>query len=150
VRIDGVDLHGVAGDEQGVAMILQGYALVSLLSAAENVEVALRAVGRPPAEARAAAAEALDSVGLSAFADHLVEELSGGQQQRTAVARALALQPRILIADEPTAELDPVVRSLVLARLLEVAERGGALVLATHDPGVAERCDLALDLRHHD
>jgi putative ABC transport system ATP-binding protein len=147
VRIDGRAVGGTAGLPRGVAMVLQGYGLVSLLTAAENVEVALRAAGRSPHEAAAGAATALADVGLTPHADQLVEELSGGQQQRTAVARALALQPRLLIADEPTAELDPASRALTLARLLEVTERGGALVLATHDPDVAARCDRILDMR---
>jgi putative ABC transport system ATP-binding protein len=147
VYIDGIRLTGVAGPGQGVALVLQGYGLVSLLTAAENIEVALRAAGRAPSEAAAAAREALGQVGLAAHADHLVEELSGGQQQRTAVARALALRPRLLIADEPTAELDPTSRAITLTRLFEVATGGGALVLATHDPEVAARCDRTLDLR---
>jgi len=147
VFIDGIRLTGVAGPRQGVARVLQGYGLVSLLTAAENIEVALRAAGRAPSEAAAAAREALGQVGLGTHADHLVEELSGGQQQRTAVARALALRPRLLIADEPTAELDPTSRAITLTRLFEVATGGGALVLATHDPEVAARCDRTLDLR---
>jgi len=121
--------------------------LAVLLGAAENIEVALRAAGRAPSQAAAAAREALGRVGLGSHGDHLVEELSGGQQQRTAVARALALTPRLLIADEPTAELDPASRALTLTRLFEVASGGGALVLATHDPEVAARCDRILDLR---
>jgi len=147
VYIDGTRLTGVAGPRQGVALVLQGYGLVSLLTAAENIEVALRAAGWAPPRAAAAAREALSQVGLDAHADQLVEELSGGQQQRAAVARALALKPKLLIADEPTAELDPASRTLALARLFEVATGGGALVLATHDPEVAERCDRVLDLR---
>lgn len=146
VRFDGARLLGVAGPSQGVALVLQGYGLVSLLTAAENVEVALRAAGWAASLAGAVAREALGQVGLGAHADQLVEELSGGQQQRTAVARALALRPKLLIADEPTAELDPVARALTLTRLFEVATGGGALVLATHDPEVAERCDRVLDL----
>jgi putative ABC transport system ATP-binding protein len=146
VRIDGGRLVGVAGHDHGVALVLQGYGLVSLLTAAENVEVALRAAGCAAPLAGAAAREALGQVGLGTHADQLVEELSGGQQQRTAVARALALRPELLIADEPTAELDPVARALTLTRLFEVAANGGALVLATHDPEVAERCDRVLDL----
>jgi putative ABC transport system ATP-binding protein len=127
-------------------MVLQGNGLVSLLTAAENVEVALRAAGRSPRQAAVDAAAALSEVGLASHADQLVDELSGGQQQRAAVARALSLCSRLLIADEPTAELDPVSRALTLARLLEVSDRGAALVLATHDPDVADRCDLILDL----
>ena len=128
-------------------MVLQGYGLVSLLTAAENVEVALRATGCSRPQAAAGARAALGEVGLAAHADQLVEELSGGQQQRTAVARALALSPRLLIADEPTAELDPASRALTLARLLEVTDRGAGLVLATHDPDVSGRCDGVVDMR---
>ncbi len=147
VLIDGEPLTGSFGPARGVAVVLQSYGLVSLLTAAENVEVALRAGGRSPRHAAQEAEEALSQVGLSAHAGQLVEELSGGQQQRTAVARALALRPRLLIADEPTAELDPVARTLVLARIMEITHHGGALVLATHDPDVAGNCDRILDLR---
>jgi putative ABC transport system ATP-binding protein len=131
------------------AAVLQGYGLVSLLTAAENVEIVLRAGGMAAEEAIAAASAALAELGLGEYTDHLVQELSGGQQQRVAVARALAAGPELLIADEPTAEQDPVTRELVVARLLAVAADGGALVLATHDPEVAERCDHVLSLARH-
>jgi putative ABC transport system ATP-binding protein len=146
VLIDGERLTGFAGPQHGVSVVLQGYGLVGLLTAEENVEVALRAAGRPATSARGAARAALEQLGLLAQADQLVHELSGGQQQRTAVARALALNPRLLIADEPTAELDPAARTLALARIFDAVENGCALVLATHDPQVAERCDALLDL----
>jgi putative ABC transport system ATP-binding protein len=146
VLIDGEPLTGFAGPARGMSVVLQGYGLVSLLTAAENVEVALRAAGRPARTARGAARAALDELGLLPHADQLTHELSGGQQQRTAVARALALQPRLLIADEPTAELDPAARTLALARMFALTDGGGALVLATHDPEVANRCDEVLDL----
>jgi putative ABC transport system ATP-binding protein len=147
VYIDGTLLTGFAGPASGVAVVLQGYGLVSLLTAAENIEVALRAAGRPARGALSAAHAALAQLGLEVHADQLVDELSGGQQQRVAVARALALEPRLLIADEPTAELDPAARAIVLARMFDVAAGGGSLVMATHDPEVAERCDRVLDLR---
>ncbi len=150
VHIDGTPLTGFAGPALGVSVVLQGYGLVSLLTAAENVEIALRAAGRSPRDAASAARAWLAQLGLEAHAGQLVEELSGGQQQRTAVARALALEPRLLIADEPTAELDPAARALALARMFEVAAGGGTLVLATHDPEVADRCDRVLDLSWQD
>jgi len=103
----------------------------------------------PAGEAMAAASTTLAELGLREHEDHLVQELSGGQQQRVAVARALATRPELLIADEPTAEQDPVTRELVLARLFGVAADGGALVLATHDPEVAERCDHVVSLARH-
>jgi putative ABC transport system ATP-binding protein len=133
----------------GTAAVLQGYGLVSLLTAAENVEIVLRAGGTPADAAMAAARTTLTELGLREYEDHLVQELSGGQQQRVAVARALAARPELLIADEPTAEQDAVTRELVLARLLSVAAEGGAVVLATHDLEVAERCDHVLSLAQH-
>ena len=147
VYVGGQRLTGLPGPRAGVAMVLQGYGLVSLLTAAENIEVAVRAAGLPAPEAQVAAATALDDLGLGPHAGQIVEELSGGQQQRVAVARALARRPRLLIADEPTAELDQAARAVVLARMLDVATQGGAVVLATHDPEVAERCSRVLDLR---
>jgi len=134
-------------NRQDISYVFQGYGLVSLLTATENIEVALRAAGRPPEHARRLAADALDMVGLTPFADHLIEELSGGQQQRTAVALALARRPGLLLADEPTAEQDSGNRDLVLKSLLAETERGAALVIATHDPDVAARCDRVLTLR---
>ncbi len=147
VYLDGTPVTGFTGPSAGVALILQGYGLVSLLTAAENIEVALRAAGMPAPGAQAAARAALGDLGLGSHAGQIVEELSGGQQQRVAVARALALRPRLLIADEPTAELDPAARAVVLARIFDVAAAGGSLVVATHDPEVAGRCDQTLDLR---
>jgi putative ABC transport system ATP-binding protein len=150
VDFDGTPVVGAAGLPPGMALVLQNYGLVSLLTAAENVEVALRAAGEPPKVAIPGALEALALVGLGEHADQLIEELSGGQQQRTAVARALALKPRLLIADEPTAELDASARQNVLDRMFAVAHGGGALILATHDPEVAERCDNILELHRPD
>jgi putative ABC transport system ATP-binding protein len=131
------------------AAVLQGFGLVSLLTAAENVEIGLRADGLAPAAAMEAATEALTGVGLGEHVDHLVQELSGGQQQRVAVARALATRPGLLIADEPTAEQDAMTRELVLARMFAVVAEGGAIVLATHDPEVASRCDRVISLARH-
>lgn len=149
VTVDGrrVDPRSHADE---IAVVLQGYGLVSLLTAVENVEAALRAAGRPIDEVAEAATQSLAAVGLGGHEEQLIEELSGGQQQRVAVARALALRPQILIADEPTAEQDKASRELVLERLFEVPHRDGSLVLATHDPEVAERCDLVVTLHPHE
>lgn len=146
VRVDGAPVRAA---HPGIGVVLQGYGLVALLTAAENVEAALRAAGMPPVEAGTAAAAALAAVGLEGHEEQLIEELSGGQQQRVAVARALALGPQILIADEPTAEQDQASRRLVLDRLFEVVHRDGSLVLATHDPEVAERCDTVVHIHPH-
>jgi putative ABC transport system ATP-binding protein len=125
-------------------LILQGYGLVSVLTAAENVEVPLQAGAAGPldrSEVRIRAAAALDRVGLTAVADHLIEELSGGQQQRVAIARALVLQPTVLFADELTAELDREWKDRVVDLVLGIADGGGTVVLATHDLQIAARCD---------
>jgi ABC-type lipoprotein export system ATPase subunit len=127
-----------------VAVVFQGYALVALLTAAENVELALIAAGVPANDAGDAALHALDEVGLVDRAEHLVEELSGGQQQRVAVARALAVRPNVLLADEPTAEQDPAHRAAALEAILAAADDGAAVLLATHDPDVGRRCDRQL------
>ncbi len=125
----------------GTALVLQTYGLVPSLTAAENVVVALRARGWAPAEAGRLAVEALDRVLVGNLSERLVTELSGGQLQRVAVARALAVVPDVLLADEPTSELDEHHRDLVVAELREEAKRGAAVVLATHDPEVAALCD---------
>ena len=129
-----------------VGMVLQTNGLLGLLTAVENVEVALLAAGWDATEARTLGGEALERLALARFSDHLVDELSGGQEQRVAVARALAVEPRVLLADEPTSEQDPEHRELVLAGLLAVPARGGALIMATHDEDVAERCDRVFEL----
>ena len=138
------DAGTVRTSPQGVpaGLILQGYALVSVLTAAENVEAALQvSSGRlSRRQVRERAAAALDAVGLTPVAGHLVEELSGGQQQRVAIARALVVEPRILLADELTAELDHEWKHRVVELVLGVARRGGLTVLATHDPDIARHC----------
>ena len=146
VTLDGTPLARVPGLRRRVAVVLQGYGLVSLLTAAENVEVVLRAHGLPRAQVRSRTAQSLELVGLGARGDHLVEELSGGEQQRVALARALAAEPDVLLADEPTAELDAGSRERVLALLAERAAAGLVLVLATHDPEVAASCPSVLRL----
>jgi len=139
VRVDGEPL--AAGADTGFGLVLQGYGLVSVLTAAENVEVPLQAHGVARDDAIARAAAALRSVGLLELADRRVEELSGGQRQRVAVARALATVPRVLLADEPTAQQDAATKASLLALLRDAADAGAAVVVATHDPEVVAVCD---------
>jgi putative ABC transport system ATP-binding protein len=129
-----------------VAVVFQGYALVALLTATENIELPLLAAGLTSAEAAERAGQSLLDVGLADRADHLVEELSGGQQQRLAVARGLATRPDVLMVDEPTTEQDPARHLQTVNAVLQQAERGAAVLVATHDAQVAARCDRWLHL----
>ncbi len=127
-------------------IVLQGYGLLPVLTASENVELPLQLRGVDPGEIRARAQEALERAGLDEAGDRLAEELSGGQRQRVAVARALVSEPGLLVADEPTAELDADTASIVLGALRAEADAGSAVVLATHDPDVAAFCDATIHL----
>jgi putative ABC transport system ATP-binding protein len=123
-----------------IGFIFQTFNLIPTLSAAENVETALAPLGVTGADRRTRAAEALAGVGLAERLHHLPSELSGGQQQRVAIARALVKQPKVLLADEPTGNLDETTRDEIIA-LLETLwrERGLTLVLVTHDSTIARR-----------
>jgi putative ABC transport system ATP-binding protein len=144
IRMAGAPVTAPASRRR-VTLVLQGYGLIGLLTAAENIEVALRASGHRPVEAMRIAAETLELLGVAPFADHLVDQLSGGQRQRVAVARGLALRPAVLLADEPTAEQDAEHEEVVLRQVLNPPE-GTAVVVATHDPDVAKRCDRVVAL----
>ncbi len=143
VALDGSPV--VAGSAR-VGLVPQDLGLVALLTAAENVELAMQAARRPRKEIQGAAQDALVDVGLAKRTEHLVDELSGGEQQRVAVARALALAPDLLLADEPTSQLDAENRARVLDALHRAALRGTAVVLTTHDDDVAARCERVLHL----
>ena len=148
VLVDGVPVgRRPQAAARGVAVVPQGNGLAAVLTAYENIVVPLLDGGLTPAEADTRAREALEAVGLEDRSEHLVEELSGGQQQRVAVARALAGHASVLLADEPTSDLDGRNREVVLHALRAAADRGAVVVLATHDPEAAEAADgeLALD-----
>jgi putative ABC transport system ATP-binding protein len=130
----------------GVVLIPQDNGLAAILTAAENIVVAMIATGGTTATARRGTAEALERLGLSAQGDQLIEELSGGHQQRTAIARGLALRGDVLLADEVTSELDAANRLRVMELLRAEADRGAAVVFATHDPEAAAACDRELHL----
>ena len=131
-----------------MCFVFQGFGLLPSLSARENVEFPLIADGVPAAEREQRALAALADVGLTDWQRHLPEELSGGQRQRVAIARALVPLPRVILADEPTGNLDSNTGEEVLELLLSSARRSGcAIVMVTHDPGAAARADRTLYLR---
>jgi putative ABC transport system ATP-binding protein len=133
--------QGDGDPRHAVAFVLQVYGLVPILSALENVAVALRARGIPPAEADDRAAEELTRFHIGDLGSRQVEELSGGQMQRVACARAFAVSPEILLADEPTSELDEGNREHVMEQMRVEAARGAIVVVATHDTAVVRAAD---------
>jgi putative ABC transport system ATP-binding protein len=142
-------LHMWQGDgdpRHEVAFVLQVYGLVPILSARENVAIALRARGLKPDAADERADAELARFHIGDLGDRQVEELSGGQMQRVACARAFAVAPEILLADEPTSELDEGNREHVMDQLRAEAARGAIVVVATHDPAVVDAADRKLVL----
>jgi putative ABC transport system ATP-binding protein len=129
---------------QSIGFIFQTFNLVPTLSAAENVEAALIPLGMRATERRRRVDAALDSVALGDRARHLPGEMSGGQQQRVAIARALVKEPKVLLADEPTGNLDEDTRDEIINLLEKLwRERGLTLVLVTHDTSIARRAQRA-------
>jgi putative ABC transport system ATP-binding protein len=146
LRVDGEELSRLRGGalsayrRRTVGFVFQHFGLVQVLTARENLELALALAGLPRPARAARAAALLDQVGLSARADHRPAQLSGGEQQRVAIARALANRPRLLLADEPTGNLDDAASARVLDLLDQMrVERGCTLVVVTHNHAVAER-----------
>ena len=128
-----------------VGIVFQAFRLIPSMTALQNVSVPLELAGRADAEALSAAA--LESVGLGHRQTHLPDQMSGGEQQRVAIARAIAPRPRILLADEPTGNLDSGTSEKVITTLFGAAEAAGAaLVLVTHDAALAERCSRILTI----
>jgi putative ABC transport system ATP-binding protein len=152
VELDGRDLAKYGGDLAGVlgartASVFQSFGLIGVLSAAENVEVPLRIRRVAPAEREKRVAAALAAVGLTGHAAQRPGELSGGQQQRVGLARALVSDPGILLADEPTGQLDSETGATIMNLIAGfVHQRGMAAIVATHDPAMIARADRVLDL----
>ncbi len=130
-----------------IGFVFQRFFLLPMLTAFENVELPLSEAGAPAAERRQRVRELLDYVGLSARADHRPAQLSGGEMQRVAIARALVNRPQLLLADEPTGELDQTTGEHIAALLDRVNEDGTAIVIVTHDPVLASRCRRELTMR---
>jgi putative ABC transport system ATP-binding protein len=152
VVIDGQDLNSL--NEDGLAtfrgrrigIVFQSFHLLPTMTAMENVAIPLELAGLPDAFARAKAE--LESVGLGARLHHYPSQLSGGEQQRVALARALAPDPAILVADEPTGNLDETTGNQVIELMFaKKREKGATLVLVTHDLGLARRCDRMVRIR---
>jgi putative ABC transport system ATP-binding protein len=138
---------GIGGSSAPVVgYVPQTLALVPHLTAVENVAVPLQARRLEPREIRDRSMARLVEVGLGPMADRVVVELSGGQRQRVAVARALALEPDVIVADEPTTELDAANRDLVLELIQSRANAGGTVIMASHDPDVVQACRRRLRL----
>jgi len=129
-----------------LGFVFQSFGLLPLLSAAENIELALRIAGAGLRERTERTRELLEQVGLTRRADHRPYELSGGEQQRVAVARALANRPQVVIADEPTGELDSTTGAQIFALLRGIADAGVTIVTATHDPFVMQQVDRVEEL----
>ncbi|GAB3904083.1 ABC transporter ATP-binding protein [Kibdelosporangium lantanae] len=130
-----------------VGFVFQTFNLIPTLTAAENVEAGLIPLGLTPAERRGRVAGALADVGLTDRSGHLPSELSGGQQQRVGIARALAKRPKVVLADEPTGNLDEDTRDEIIELLERVWRAHGlTLVLVTHDPAVAGRAPRVADI----
>jgi putative ABC transport system ATP-binding protein len=131
-----------------IGVVFQGPSLLPALDVAENVALPLLLADVDEREAAHRAAHALSQLGIADLADKLPEQLSGGQAQRVAVARVLAARPRLILADEPTGQLDHAAAQLVLDVLLHASrELGAALVVSTHDPLIAQRLDTRWAMR---
>ncbi|MDA2911005.1 ABC transporter ATP-binding protein [Nitrospiraceae bacterium AH_259_D15_M11_P09] len=152
IRLDGLEITSLAESEmarfrrKNIGYIFQSFHLIPTLTAQENVAVPLELRGDPSASARSA--ELLSTVGLQDRQSHYPIQLSGGEQQRVAVARAFACRPSILLADEPTGNLDSATGRQVIDLLLALnRDHGSTLVLVTHDPDLASYADRIITLR---
>ena len=152
-RLAGDDVEGLDEDQlaevrnRHIGFVFQQFNLLASLSAWRNVELPLIYSGVDRAERRARAHHALDQVGLSDRADHRPGELSGGQQQRVAVARALVTEPALILADEPTGNLDSHSTHEVLGLLGDLHQAGRTVVLITHEPDIAARAGRTIQSR---
>jgi lipoprotein-releasing system ATP-binding protein len=153
VRLGGTEVSSLAGERlaafrnRTIGFVFQFHQLLPDFTALENVMLPARIAGRPPAAAEERARHLLAEVGLTDRLDHFPGELSGGERQRVALCRALALEPPLLLADEPTGNLDAESGDRVLAQLVALQKsHGTTAVLVTHNPDIAERCDRVLEL----
>ncbi len=143
--LDGVNVAGLSDNARSrlrnekIGFIFQGFNLIPDLNLFDNVDVPLRYRGMPAAERKLRIEDALGMVGLGSRMKHYPAELSGGQQQRAAIARALAGSPRLLLADEPTGNLDSQMARSVMELLEDINDQGSTIIMVTHDPELAAR-----------
>ena len=153
LRFDGDDVATLSDSARSgirlrrVGFVFQRFFLLPMLTAQENVELPQGEAGVAKAERRRRTAELLEYVGLAHRAQHLPAQLSGGEMQRVAIARALANRPRLLLADEPTGELDEATGAQIADLLDRVHDDGNALIVVTHDPAIAARARRRLAMR---
>ena len=154
VLIDGHEVSALSEDSlvevrrRTIAFVFQSFGLVPILTAAENVEIPMRLVGAEPRARDKRVLELLDLVGLAGRARHRPHELSGGEQQRVAIARALANRPRLLLADEPTGQLDSETGRMIMQILKSIVRTEAVTaIVATHDPLMLDLADRVLELR---
>lgn len=151
--LDGTDVQDAQDDElsqirnRKIGFVFQNFNLLPRMTAEENVALPLVYWGVPLPERRERARQALDRVGLYHRREHLPGEMSGGQQQRTAIARALVTHPPLLLADEPTGNLDSISGRDVMRCMTQLNESGTTVVLITHDDGVAAQCARRAEMR---
>lgn len=152
-ELGGQAVSGVTRDElaeirnRRVGFIFQNFNLLPHITALENVEMPMLFGGMKPAERRKRAKELLERVGLGDRVDHKPTELSGGQMQRVAIARSLAMHPDIILADEPTGNLDTTSGADIMSIFTDLWKQGRTLVIITHDPALAKRASRVVEIR---
>jgi len=152
-ELGGQAVSGVTRDQlaeirnKRVGFVFQNFNLLPHITALENVEMPMLFGAVPPAERRRRATELLERVGLGDRVDHKPTELSGGQMQRVAIARSLAMNPDIVLADEPTGNLDSTSGSDIMSIFTDLWKQGSTLVIITHDPALAKRASRVVEIR---
>lgn len=150
IVLDGIDLRSVSEKQlpgvrrEKIGFIFQNYNLIPTLSALENVELSMRFSRVPKKERQERARDLLEELGLGDRLNHKPSELSGGEQQRVSIARALANRPAVILADEPTGEVDSKTRDSIVRIFKELSEKGQTILVVTHDPEVAKECSRVL------
>lgn len=151
--LDGIDINGLGTDEKAeirsskIGFVFQSFNLLARTTAIENVELPLVYMNVAGAERKKLAGEALGLVGLAEREDHLPNQLSGGQQQRVAIARAVVNDPRIILADEPTGNLDTATSYEIMGLFRDLNDRGKTIVMITHEEDIAAHCKRIISVK---